>query len=73
MSTCNTAFTVLCSYVDSLLSTNFMISPVGDKTRVGTLANYLINLLTNSLESVAWVNTRYYISNNQNVNIDLNN
>ena len=58
MSVCNNAFTALASKVDDILGANFDKVPRGDKTRVTKMANYLLTLLSNALESLTWVNTR---------------
>jgi len=58
MSSCNGAFVFLASKVDEILGAT---SAIGDINRVGQMANYLLLLLTNSLESLTWANTRDYI------------
>lgn len=60
MTLCNNAFVDLSKRLDDILEASFGESPKGDKTRVGLVADNLIELITNSYYSVTWLNAKYY-------------
>ena len=60
MTLCNNAFVDLTKRIDDILSASFEEVPKGDKERVGVVADYLLQLLTNSYYSLTWLNARYY-------------
>lgn len=65
------AFLDLAGKMEDILSSSFEESPRGDKTRVNSVANNLIKLLTNSFYSLTWVNSKYYNATSDK-QIDLN-
>jgi len=60
MFACNTAFIDLAAKIDDVLGSIFLQVPIGDKSRLTSMANYLMQLMTNALESLTWVNTKSY-------------
>ena len=72
MTLCNNAFVDLASRMDDILGATFELSPRGDLKRVAVVANQFMELLSNSLYSLTWVNMKYYLSTHPNVIIDEN-
>lgn len=59
MTLCNNAFIDLANHLEDILSSSFEESPRGDVSRIEKVGTNIIKLLTNSLYSVTWVNTKY--------------
>lgn len=60
MTLCNNAFVDLSKRMEDILASSFEESPRGDKNRAAIVGDNLINLLSNSLYSLSWLNARHY-------------
>lgn len=60
MTLCNNAFIDLARRLEDILAASFDESPRGDKQRLQTVGDNLMQLLTNSFYSLTWLNARHY-------------
>ena len=60
MTLCNNAFMELSNRFEDILSASFDESPKGDKNRLKVVADNIMILLTNSLYSLTWLNSKQF-------------
>eukprot|EP00347_Sterkiella_histriomuscorum_P003760 403363054 len=70
MTLCNNAFIDLCNHMDDVLASSFDESPRGDKDRVNFVGDTFMELLSNSLYSLSWLNSAHYKKMHPQVVID---
>lgn len=70
MTLCNNAFIDMCKHMDDVLSSAFDESPRGDKDRVNFVGDNFMELLSNSLYSLSWLNSIHYKRTHPDVVID---